>query len=268
MNYCCNFQKHRSLENKVEEITIKYNKDNTHIVNFLNEHPNQKINVYVDSENESLFIRNKEIEKAQEYCFTIKVDENCSQLFFDTLKASNVYFFSTLYARDWEDIHYLINLGVSEIYITEALGFDLERVSKYLHQRGIKIRVFPNVAQVKRENIIPNIKAFFIRPEDLSVYEKYIDVVEMWGDKVEVFYDIYHTDKEWFGDLSEIISGLEPGLDSRFILPHFGERRIKCNRKCLSGESCSICEAVIQCSETLQKAGLLINYIKEEEQNG
>ena len=268
MNYCCNFQKHRALESKVEEITIKYNKDNTHIVNFLNEHPNQKINVYVDSENESLFIRNKEIEKAQEYCFTIKVDENCSQLFFDTLKAAPVYFFSTLYARDWEDIHYLISLGVSEIYITEALGFDLERVSKYLHQRGIKIRVFPNVAQVKRENIIPNIKAFFIRPEDLSIYAKYIDVVEMWGDKAEVFYDIYYTDKEWFGDLSEIISGLEPGLDSRFILPHFGERRIKCNRKCLSGEPCSICEAIIQCSQTLQKAGLLINYIKEDKQNG
>lgn len=264
MNYCCNFQKHRTLEDKVEEITIKYNKDNTHIINFLNDHPNQKINVYVDLENEGLFIRNKEIEKSQEYCFTIKVDENCSQLFFDTLKTSNAYFFSTLYARDWEDIHYLINLGVSEIYITEALGFDLERVSKFLHQRGIKIRVFPNVAQVKRDNTISTIKAFFIRPEDLSLYKEYIDVIEIWGDNVELYYEIYARDKGWFGDLSEIISGLEPGLDSRFILPYFGERRIKCNRKCLSGEPCSICEAILKCSQTLQEAGLLINYKEED----
>ena len=264
MNYCCNFQKHRILENKVEEITIKYNKDNTHIIDFLNEHPNQKINVYINSENENLFIRNKEIEKAKEYHFTIKADENCSQLFFDALKTSQVDFFSTLYARDWEDIHYLINLGVSEIYITEALGFDLERVSKYLHQQRIKIRVFPNVAQVKRDNVISTIKAFFIRPEDLPLYQQYIDTIEIWGDKADIYYDIYAIDKKWFGDLSEIISGLEPGLDSRFILPHFGERRLKCNRKCLSGESCSICESILKCSQTLQEAGLLVHYIKED----
>lgn len=267
MNYCCNFQKHRNLESKVQEITIKYNKDNTHIVNFLNEHPNQKVNVYVDALNESLFIRNKEIEKAQKHCFTIKVDENCSELFFNTLKKSFVNFFSTLFARDWEDIHYLISLGVSEIYVTEALGFDLKRVSDYLHQRGIKIRIFPNIAQEKRENVLPFIKTFFIRPEDLtSLYSQYIDTVEMWGDKAELYYEIYAEDQKWYGDLSEIIPGLEPGiLDSRFILPHFGERRVKCQRKCLAGEPCEICNAIVECAQTLSKAGLSIAYKKGEE---
>ena len=86
-------------------------------------------------------------------------------------------------------------------------------------------------------------------------------------DKPEVLYEIYAQDRHWYGDLSEIISGLESNLDSRFILPHFGERRVKCQRKCLAGEKCVICEAILECSKTLQEAGLLIN-IKEDEKNG
>ena len=267
MNYCCNFRKHFDLINQVDEIVIKYNEKNTHLAEFANLHPNQKITVFIDADNESLFIKQKGIETVNNLGLTIKVDEKCSQTFYRALKEQHVYFYTNYYARDWEDIHYLIQLGVSEIYITEALGFDLERVSKFLHQDGKQIRVFPNVAQVKREDVISDIKAFFIRPEDLSVYEKYIDTIEFWGDKPEVLYEIYAQDKHWYGDLSEIISGLESTIDSRFILPHFGERRIKCNRKCLAGEKCAICEAILECSKTLQKAGLLIN-IKEEEENG
>ena len=267
MNYCCSFKKHFSLINEVNEIIIKYNEKNYHLTEFVNEHPTQKITVLIDVENESLFVRQKGLDEAKKLGLTIKVSHMCSSTFYQALKEQGIYFYSDWYAKDWEDIYYLLSLGVSEMYITEALGFDLERVANYLHKQGVQIRAFPNVAQVKKEDIIPDIKAFFIRPEDLSLYEKYIDTIEFWGDKPEIFYEIYAKDKHWYGELSEIIFGLKSELDSRFILPHFGERRIKCQRKCLAGEPCAICEVIVDCSKTLQKAGLLIN-IKEENENG
>jgi hypothetical protein len=267
MNYCCSFKKHFSLINEVDEIIIKYNEKNYHLTEFVNEHPTQKITVLIDVENESLFVRQKGLEDARKLGLTIKVSHMCSSTFYQALKEQGVHFYSDWYAKDWEDIYYLLSLGVSEIYVAEALGFDLERVASCLHQRGVQVRVLPNVAQMKKEGVLPSVKTFFIRPEGLSEYEQYIDTIEFWGDKPEVMYEIYKKDKHWYGDLSEIIAGLEPGLDSRFILPHFDQRRINCQRKCLAGDKCAICEAIIDCAKTLQQAGLVIN-IKEENENG
>jgi hypothetical protein len=46
----------------------------------------------------------------------------------------------------WDKFYILSQLGVTDIYVVEALGFNLPTVSKIAHSRGISLRTFANVA--------------------------------------------------------------------------------------------------------------------------
>ena len=52
-------------------------------------------------------------------------------------------------------------------------------------------------------------------------------------------------------------------LDSRYILPRFGEVRAKCGKKCFKGEPCHICELIQESSGLLEEAGLVIEKEKK-----
>lgn len=90
---------------------------------------------------------------------------------------------------------------MSDIYITNDLAFDLNTLSKEVHKINNKcqIRVYCNIAQsalvLQEQN---SLKSFFIRPEDVDLYEKYIDVLEFYGvdEKLETYYKIYVIDKK------------------------------------------------------------------------
>ena len=48
-----------------------------------------------------------------------------------------------------EDFLGYISLGVSDIYIGEDLGFELDKVSKIAKEHNIQIRTFPNIVQTQ-----------------------------------------------------------------------------------------------------------------------
>ena len=132
-----------------------------------------------------------------------------------------------------------IKLGVTDLYIAEQLGFELDKVAEVAHSNNVRIRVYPNVAQrlSKRTSAL---KSFFIRPDDIRLYENYVDVFDLFYYNEEkqqqnVLFDIYAKDKKWFGRLDELIIGFDNNLDSKYVIPRFGEKRIKCGRQCLKG---------------------------------
>lgn len=58
----------------------------------------------------------------------------------------------------------------------------------------------------------PSIKTFFIRPEDLDIYEKYINTFEFFTDEKDAvrlnsLYKIYTKDRLWYGLLKDLIVG-------------------------------------------------------------
>jgi hypothetical protein len=134
------------------------------------------------------------------------------------------------------------------------------------HDKNIQIRVFPNVAQSIYKNSLDKLK-FWIRPEDIPIYEPYVDVCEFYGEenKQEIYYNIYAEDKKWSGSLGEIIIGLSDEINSMTLAPRFAEARIKCERKCMKGSPCHICEHMIELSQTLEKANLRITLDNNKE---
>ena len=276
MKYCINYSNKSHIIDKVDEILIRYDKNKILelFTQFIPAHLNQRVIIQLIEENNidtivnnlkkiiSIYNENKDIK------FDIQLPFY-NQKFIEELKDTNLKYFFKVAANSWDKFTGLISQNVSDIYITDELAFELDKVAEIAHKNNIKVRIYPNVAQ-SRWDKLSDILKFFIRPEDIEIYEPYIDVCEFYGDKaqqIDTYYKIYQDDKKWFGDLQEIIIGLDSKIDSRYIIPRFAEKRIKCGKDCLKGGKCEMCKRILDLSEQLENAHLIVQIDKEKEEN-
>lgn len=275
MKYCINYSNKSHIIDKVDEILIRYDKNKILelFTQFIPAHLNQRVIVQLIEENNidtivnnlkkiiSIYNENKDIK------FDIQLPFY-NQKFIEELKDTNLKYFFKAAANSWDKFTSLISQNVSDIYITDELAFELDKVAEIAHKNNIKVRIYPNVAQ-SRWDKLSDILKFFIRPEDIEMYEPYVDVCEFYGDKaqqIDTYYKIYQEDKKWFGDLQEIIIGLDSKIDSRYIIPRFAEKRIKCGKDCLKGGKCEMCKRILDLSEQLENAHLIVQIDKEKEE--
>ena len=160
-------------------------------------------------------------------------------------------------------MNYFIDCGVSDIYIANELGFYLGDIAPYIHEKNVIIRAFPNVAQSIIEKT-PVISKFFIRPDDVYLYEDLIDVFEFFGslNRQSVLMEIY-KEETWSDILDLIIIGLNLDLDNRLFNPYFGEARVNCRKRCTFGK-CNICKRSFTLGETLRDQ-LVEEYMEAKE---
>lgn len=155
----------------------------------------------------------------------------------------NIPFFYANYAKTNDEVYGMIKRGVSDIYITESLAFNIELVGSYCKYMGVKVRIIPNIAQYRAgfRKEIPDPYKFFVRPEDVDLYEAYVDVFEILApkDRLSVIYEIYRN-KVWDGDLQQLIAGIDEPFPNAGMIPLFGPYRLACYHKCMQ-EKCSLC---------------------------
>lgn len=276
MKYCINYSNKSHIIDKVDEILIRYDKNKILelFTQFIPAHLNQRVIVQLIEENNidtivnnlkkiiSIYNENKDIK------FDIQLPFY-NQKFMEELKDTDLKYFFKAAANSWDKFTGLMSQNVSDIYITDELAFELDKVAEIAHKNNIKVRIYPNVAQ-SRWDKLSDILKFFIRPEDIEMYEPYVDVCEFYGDKaqqIDTYYKIYQEDKKWFGDLQEIIIGLDSKIDSRYIIPRFAEKRIKCGKDCLKGGKCEMCKRILDLSEQLENAHLIVQIDKEKEED-
>ena len=147
---------------------------------------------------------------------------------------------------DWETLRDFISIGVSDIYIDGALGFQLKKVKDICGK--IFIRVSPTISlNASLIGIKPN--SFFIRPEDLHLYDKYIDIIDFQvkdQEKENTLFTIYKRGT-FFYDLSHLLDKCNFSVENPFIKPEFGQARINCGQRCLiPGYACHLCDTQIQ----------------------
>lgn len=275
MKYCFNYRKTSNALHLLDEINIKFSPKNIDVVlEYILEHPIQRINAKIKSE-EDIYKHNllgrfgAFHEEYPEIDFAIilpKYDKGLA----DVCKEKGLKFFFDVVVREWETFNAFILAGVSDIYLVEQMMFEIKDAARAAHSAGVHIRTFPNIAQVKYDET-NKLKSFFIRPEDISLYEGLVDIMELYTmDEInqDVVLAVYQQDKQWWGPLRELIIGLDTDLDGRYIIPKFGERRVNCGRKCFKGNRCDVCEVTEALGKNLEKVGLLIKYNKEEEPDG
>lgn len=155
-------------------------------------------------------------------------------------KQENIKFYWNFPVSTFYELQSLKNLGAEYAIIDTPLTHSMNKVSKV----GIKIRTIPNIAYysfIPRED---GVCGSWIRPEDLELYESYIDVIEFEDcdlKKEQALYRIYMEQKRWPGDLGMIITNLNYLGVNRMIPRELTIKRMNCEQRCQSNKSCNLC---------------------------
>ena len=260
MKYCINYYGNFRYLNEIDEIIFDYTGVGD-ILNFIQEKikPEQRVLLsLVHAEDLDALVpivdRLKEIHP--NYTIILKKDQLTHRI------KDNHPFFLGEYCKTFDQVYSFIELDVTDIYIVETLGFSIKDMGTYAHEHNVKVRVLPNVAQSTLGSLsqLPHECRFFIRPEDVSVYEPYVDVFELFGDnhKLSVTYEIY-KEGNWKGALGNLIKGLPLDFSLDAQSP-YGEYRLNCGQKCYK---CKMCTVHKELNDIMDQNNLRI--IKEKE---
>lgn len=276
---------------EADEIIIKYNEPAPldHLIWFATEKckPEQRLvidfdfvtillideiagKIYNEEEKQERF--KNEIEKIialkeQHSNIAIRIDISYNEMFSTLVQAfkdNKITFFLNYLPQTIAEVDALVKYGVSDVYIANYLGFNLTDIRRIAE--NVNIRVYPNVAQNPPicdliDESDNSIKAFFIRPEDLEVYEDYVDIIEFYGaiDKQDVLMDIY-KDGYWMGSLNELILDFKEDINCMNLMPDFGFYRLACGHRC-DLEKCNYCDISKSLAAELKSKNI---YIKKE----
>jgi hypothetical protein len=256
MKYCIPFFVGMNSIKKVDEITIKY-KENRYdtLIDFLKERFYVRVIINMldrtlSEEDVKFFAA---LAEKEEYSFALLFSYRANKDLIPQLKETKIQYFFQEYCTEWGALAAFIEAGVSDVYIVNDLGFDLQRVSDFVHGAGVKVRVFPNVAQEMYSTQDP-ITRFFIRPEDIPLYEKYVDVCEIFGEAgiTENIYFVYAAQK-WNNSINNLISNIEEDFTNTFLLENFSVPRLTCQRKCKRGNGCDFCMKKVRIAKGIDR---------------
>ena len=127
----------------------------------------------------------------------------------------------------------LIRLGSCYLKLGAPLFFEWDLITKIMPK--IKIRHTPNIAYNDGLPRPDGVSGTWIRPEDISLYDSYIDVIEFEDcdrEKEETLYNIYMEQQEWRPVLQLLISNLNYEGVNRLIQSEVTKRRLNCHQTC------------------------------------
>lgn len=147
-----------------------------------------------------------------------------------TCKEKGLKFFYAYPASSFYELRGLKDLGVSYVYITAPIFFDMDTVKSV----EIPVRLIPNICY---DSYIPHdngVCGQWVRPEDQEIYEKVgCEVVEFINDlaskeKEEALYRIYAERKEWPGEMDNIFINFNYPALNRMVPPDLALVRLNC----------------------------------------
>lgn len=243
MNYCLTYKTGRKHLKDADEILChvqSLEKDNDALIKVLDTYLDKKIILAIDK----VYSENKEDYEWFSNCYPniLFCIQRIDFIYFKSFNLKDAKFMYADPASSFTTLNEYILDGVSEIYISGEIAFSLKDVTRALKDTNIKIRAMADIAQ----GTPGDIRSFFIRPEDVPIYDQYISTIEFWQyDKEDTLFEIYHDDKVWNDDINFIICGLN--FDSPIInslLFCFGKERCNCDKRCMRGWNCNFCNSI------------------------
>lgn len=151
---------------------------------------------------------------------------------------------------DFYTLKKLCEKGIRRFVIAGELAFTFDdnfyRLKKYYN-----FEVMVNPAD---NSLDSSIRGFFIRPEDIDIYENFINI--LFFTPVSVSYEktalkTYKDNKRWYGNLKELVLGLEVDFDNRLLgdSKDFTLARKTCNHRCVH---CHICDTALYLKDLLK----------------
>lgn len=249
---------------EAHQIKIIFHAESKNFEKFIEQYPNKTIYIEFKEDNftEDNLRRLQNIKCFDNWVLQIPVNmilnkqKKVDNVRFQAIKdCCNRFMFLDLIGN-WEILQFIKTLEPCEVYITNLLGFNIEKVQKAIGNIGI--RVVCNMAQSSWADS-DSMTKFFIRPEDTDVYEPLVAGFDFIGTPAiqNVCYKVY-TRGYWYGNLNELIIGFNDSVDNRRLPRQFGEYRLKCEKRCIRGAKCQLCQKMKRFSENLEKTETVV----------
>lgn len=237
MKCCLNSHQTPEYLKKADEIRILY-KDRHKLVDYIFDYPDkifildmkksQEIINWDDIKRYNLIAKSNFIIALND----LKDVELCKKL--------QIKFYWNFPVSTFYDLQALKDLGAEYALIDAPLSHQMNKINNV----NIKIRIVPNIAYYAFIPRKDGVCGSWIRPEDLDLYESYIDTIEFEDcdlKKEQALYRIYMEQKHWSGDLGMIITNLNYLGINRMIPKDLAEKRMNCGQKCQHNNSCNLC---------------------------
>ena len=250
MKFCLKYVNTSEKMYKADELSIKYQRTEK-LIKFMEKFEGKRFILRLESplEKDDITLLNAIKITYPQWQFAVALPAY-NEEYFEMLKEKEISFFVNSPCLTWDMLHALLVAGVCDINITGPLGFELDKVKQVVGKKAA-IRAIANIAFApydislhikERKYKSPWYTNFFIRPEDLYLYEPYLDILEFEEiEHQDSFFHFYAESHRFLGKFNQLIYNLDALTDNKTVIGLFGERRISCNRECLSGGFCRRC---------------------------
>lgn len=231
-------QKQEYLE-KCDEIKVMWN-DRDVILDLVTKYPGKTINLcryYIHSNDEidwKEIINYKKLAQGNFIFGLSYIDE----LLDCRLNDIDCYYLEPI--RTFRELRGVAALGVTYAIIDAPLFFQMDQVKEI----GVPLRATANLAIRELLPYEDGVPGPWIRPEDVNLYEPYIDVLEFSKVDLEqerALFRIYAEQGQWPGDLGMIIKDLNHLGVNRMLTSDLTNSRLNCGQKCQAGSPCRLC---------------------------
>lgn len=134
-------------------------------------------------------------------------------------------------------------LGACRLNIAGALFFQMDKVKAYELPIMVDPRHFNYVDDFP--GILDGPSAHWIRPEDVEMYENYIDTIyfeEVDENRLNALIRIYKDEKKWAGPLNMLIPYVDESVYNRMLNSELTARRLNCGQVCRTPVgACRLC---------------------------
>ena len=239
IKYCLRSRLSYIYLQKADEIRFDY-RDRETIFDFVEKYPNKTFILFPGNEPFNW----EEIRKYNSACqsnFVLNVRSVNEAIL---AKENNIKFMLNYEATSYWDLEGLVNLGAEYAYVGIPLFFNLKNTLNY----NIKLRAVPTVAYNHALSHNDGVCGQWIRPEDVELYEDYIDVLEFEPCEIkreQTLFIVYAEDKKFNTRLDILVQDLGSNAINRLIPPNLAEARISCRQKCKTGSSCKLCYNIL-----------------------
>ena len=272
------YKYHFELNDRVQGFNISYDpskNDFNKLIEFIQTYPEHDINIKykngIDTKTAAAFskigdnvyfcLEGQDIQK------TDKLKQNGCKFYFD--KSCGV-------ASYWELKYLVEKVGVDSVYIVDDLCYNLEEVSKYCHERNVRLRVVLN--RCPSEIVHDDKRLMFYRPQDMGYIERYYDIAEFEcgegfnsfnADLCKVLYKRFFIKRDWYGNVQELNPSIPFEAYNRQLPLPYIRRKSTCNLRCLrEGSGCNYCDTMYELMNKMVDKGIQFNVKPEKKNHG
>ena len=261
MKYCLSSRQTGEYLALADEIKVQW-RDRDIIFDLVEKYPNATINL-----RRSFADLNTPIDWAQINQFKVLSKGNfvfglLSVEEMNTARDREIDFYYLSAIRTFQDLRDIMAIGVCRVRLGAPLFFQLEKVKRVCNLPLFTIaNMASNDTIFERQN---GVLGIWIRPEDLTAYSPYIDVVEFVGnqEQEQACYRIYNRGN-WSGELNMVVQDLNYPCTNRMIPPELAEARMNCGQRCMENGNCHLCYRMFD----LANPEKLRNYLETTKEN-